>query len=182
MSVSAGTEEIDFKSANGYATLFVAVLALAFGIAIFARLVALDALWGIASCIAFAFIAKGLYVLQPNQAALMMLAQGALSGPEDPPEALAECRAYLGVGAVDGAAALGGAVAGAGAGAAAGAGNGSFSFFSRPSVTSKSVVTWPRSNNSLMASDISRMPRSMRSRDSRLRSSLMPRIETCSKV
>ena len=73
MSVSAGTEEIDFKSANGYATLFVAVLALAFGIAIFARLVALDALWGIASCIAFAFIAKGLYVLQPNQAALMML-------------------------------------------------------------------------------------------------------------
>lgn len=70
MGASAGTDEIDFKSTNGYLALVAAVVTLAFGIWAFLRL---DPLLGIAAILTFVFVAKGLYMLQPNQAALMLL-------------------------------------------------------------------------------------------------------------
>lgn len=70
MGIGTGSEELDFKSTNGYAALVVAILALGFGIWAFMRF---NPLLGIGSLIAFLFVAKGLYMLQPNQAALMLL-------------------------------------------------------------------------------------------------------------
>ena len=70
MGASTGTEEVDFKSTNGYLALVVAALALAFGIWAF---LALNPLLGIGAFLAFVLVAKGLYMLQPNQAALMLL-------------------------------------------------------------------------------------------------------------
>ncbi len=67
------TEEIQFSSVNGYLALLVAVLSLAFAAAAFAQVIPLNPLWGIVGFVAFAFIAKGLYMLQPNQSALMLL-------------------------------------------------------------------------------------------------------------
>jgi hypothetical protein len=68
MSTPGGTQEVDFKSFNGYIPLVVAVLALA-AIPIGGPLPP-----KVAVCvITFFFMIKGIYILQPNQSALMML-------------------------------------------------------------------------------------------------------------
>ena len=70
MNTAGGTEEVDFKSSSGYAALvlmFVALVAIPF--AVMSRMPALILL----AVIAFIFIAKGMYMLQPNQSALLML-------------------------------------------------------------------------------------------------------------
>jgi regulator of protease activity HflC (stomatin/prohibitin superfamily) len=70
MNTPGGTEEIDFKSSSGYAALvlmFLALLAIPFFI--LSRVPPL----AIVAMIAFVFIAKGMYMLQPNQSALVML-------------------------------------------------------------------------------------------------------------
>ena len=66
----AGTVEVDFRSSSGYAALVVLFLLL-IGIPLFVMwrqpiLLVLDVLL-------FFFIAKGMYMLQPNQSALLML-------------------------------------------------------------------------------------------------------------
>jgi regulator of protease activity HflC (stomatin/prohibitin superfamily) len=65
-----GTQEIDFKSSSGYLALvfiFIALIAIPIGIVM--RLPALSVL----AVIALPFLVKGIYMLQPNQSALMML-------------------------------------------------------------------------------------------------------------
>ena len=66
-----GTEEIEFKSASGYMALvliFLAILAIPFSI-IFLR----NPVLAIVAIIALPFLIKGIYMLQPNQSALLML-------------------------------------------------------------------------------------------------------------
>src|SRR5262245_1430051 len=66
----SGTEEIDFKSSSGYLALllmFLCLLAIPFFL--FARLPILS----VVAVILFFFLAKGMYMLQPNQSALLML-------------------------------------------------------------------------------------------------------------
>lgn len=68
--VGSGTEEIEFKSMSGYMALllmFLSLLAIPFFI--FARLPVLS----VVALILFFFLAKGIYMLQPNQSALLML-------------------------------------------------------------------------------------------------------------
>ena len=70
MNTPGGTEEVDFRSSSGYAALvlmFVALLAIP--VTIMARVPPL----ALVAVIAFIFIAKGMYMLQPNQSALLML-------------------------------------------------------------------------------------------------------------
>jgi regulator of protease activity HflC (stomatin/prohibitin superfamily) len=70
MNTPGGTEEVDFKSSSGYAALvlmFVALLAIP--VAVMSRMPPLILL----AVVAFIFIAKGMYMLQPNQSALLML-------------------------------------------------------------------------------------------------------------
>ena len=70
--VGSGTEEVEFKSTSGYAALvmmFLSLLAIPFFI--FARLPVLS----VVALILFLFLAKGMYMLQPNQSALLMLFQ-----------------------------------------------------------------------------------------------------------
>jgi regulator of protease activity HflC (stomatin/prohibitin superfamily) len=65
-----GTEEVQFKSSSGYAALvfmFLSLLAIPGGI--FVRLPLLS----IVAVVAFFFLLKGIYMLQPNQSALLML-------------------------------------------------------------------------------------------------------------
>jgi len=65
-----GTEEIEFKSSSGYMALvlmFLALLAIPFGT--FVRLPVISVI----AVIAFFFLVKGIYMLQPNQSALLML-------------------------------------------------------------------------------------------------------------
>jgi len=68
MSTLGATEEVDFKSFNGYLPLGIAVvalLAIPMGPPFPVKIIA---------CVAtFVFIIKGVYILQPNQSALMML-------------------------------------------------------------------------------------------------------------
>jgi SPFH domain / Band 7 family len=65
-----GTEEIDFKSSSGYAALVVMFLALV-AIPFFAASRMPPFL--VVAVLLFIFIAKGMYMLQPNQSALIML-------------------------------------------------------------------------------------------------------------
>src|SRR5262245_61440784 len=68
--VGGGTEEVEFSSASGYTALvlaFVALLAIPFSV--FARMPPL----AILAAIALFFLLKGIYMLQPNQSALLML-------------------------------------------------------------------------------------------------------------
>ena len=66
----SGTEEIEFKSSSGYAALVLIFLAiLAIPGAIFMRSPVLLAL----AVISIPFLIKGIYMLQPNQSALLML-------------------------------------------------------------------------------------------------------------
>ena len=66
----SGTEEVQFKSSSGYTALvfmFLSLLAIPGGI--FMRLPLLS----VVAVIAFFFLLKGIYMLQPNQSALLML-------------------------------------------------------------------------------------------------------------
>ncbi|HKE97017.1 MAG TPA: SPFH domain-containing protein [Povalibacter sp.] len=68
--VGGGTEEVEFNSVSGYTALvlaFIALLAIPFFI--FARLPPLV----IVAAIVLFFLLKGIYMLQPNQSALLML-------------------------------------------------------------------------------------------------------------
>jgi len=68
--VPTGTEEVEFKSTSGYAALvmmFLSLLAIPFFI--FARVPVISVI----ALILFFFLAKGMYMLQPNQSALLML-------------------------------------------------------------------------------------------------------------
>src|SRR5262245_50289660 len=65
-----GTQEIDFKSTSGYAALTFAFLCLlAIPVFIFMRMPPLI----IIAVLTFIFLVKGIYMLQPNQSALLML-------------------------------------------------------------------------------------------------------------
>ncbi len=65
-----GTEEVQFKSSSGYAALFFMFLSLvAIPFFIFAR----APVFIILAVILFLFLMKGIYMLQPNQSALLML-------------------------------------------------------------------------------------------------------------
>jgi regulator of protease activity HflC (stomatin/prohibitin superfamily) len=65
-----GTQEVDFKSSSGYAALgfiFLALVAIPF--AIYVR----SPLMIVAAVLLLVFLVKGIYMLQPNQSALLML-------------------------------------------------------------------------------------------------------------
>ncbi len=65
-----GTEELDFKSSSGYAALVLMFVAL---VAIPASVLGRMPPLAVVALIAFFFLAKGMYMLQPNQSALIML-------------------------------------------------------------------------------------------------------------
>jgi regulator of protease activity HflC (stomatin/prohibitin superfamily) len=68
------TEEIPFRSLSGYLMLVVATLLVALALAsIFEVFADNTQFWGIGFLLLFVFTAKGFYMLQPNQAALLML-------------------------------------------------------------------------------------------------------------
>ncbi|HEV7606775.1 MAG TPA: SPFH domain-containing protein [Steroidobacteraceae bacterium] len=70
MDMPGGTQEVDFKSVNGYMPLLLAFVALlATAVFVVGRMPPLAAL----SIVVFFFLLKGIYILQPNQSALMML-------------------------------------------------------------------------------------------------------------
>jgi regulator of protease activity HflC (stomatin/prohibitin superfamily) len=69
MSTPGGTQEVDFKSFNGYIPLVIAVLALV-AIPIGGPFPPIKI---IVCMLVFFFTVKGIYILQPNQSALMML-------------------------------------------------------------------------------------------------------------
>jgi regulator of protease activity HflC (stomatin/prohibitin superfamily) len=70
MTTAGATEELDFKSSSGYAALIVMFIALA---AIPLSIVMRMPGFAVLAFIAFLFLAKGMYMLQPNQSALVML-------------------------------------------------------------------------------------------------------------
>jgi len=80
MNAPAGTEEVEFKSFSGYLALLVAILALV-AIPVIVTQRPMDEygerdnpiLWIIGLVVFFIFMVKGMYMLQPNQSALMML-------------------------------------------------------------------------------------------------------------
>ena len=76
MNAPGGTEEVDFKSFSGYLSLLIALLALV-AIPVCSSGGASDSpswhSWRRACVLLFLFILKGIYMLQPNQSALMML-------------------------------------------------------------------------------------------------------------
>jgi regulator of protease activity HflC (stomatin/prohibitin superfamily) len=70
MTTPGGTQEVDFKSTSGYLALVIALFALlGFIFFIISRVPQI----AIPSFLLFLFIVKGIYILQPNQSALMML-------------------------------------------------------------------------------------------------------------
>jgi len=70
MNTPGGTEEVDFKSSSGYTALVLMFLALlTIPLAVMSRFPPLMLL----AVLAFVFLAKGMYMLQPNQSALLML-------------------------------------------------------------------------------------------------------------
>jgi regulator of protease activity HflC (stomatin/prohibitin superfamily) len=70
MNAPGGTQEVDFKSSSGYmALVFMFVALLAIPLSLVARFPPLIIL----AVLAFFFLAKGMYMLQPNQSALLML-------------------------------------------------------------------------------------------------------------
>jgi regulator of protease activity HflC (stomatin/prohibitin superfamily) len=68
------TEELTYRSLSGYLMLLIAIASLVLGVSFL-----LEAwrdggqLWGVGLVLLFLFITKGFYMLQPNQAALLML-------------------------------------------------------------------------------------------------------------
>jgi regulator of protease activity HflC (stomatin/prohibitin superfamily) len=74
MNTAAGhTEEVSFHSVNGYFALVIVFASLAFAITTFLDFWPINPLTGIVGFLLFAFVSKGLYMLQPNQSALMLL-------------------------------------------------------------------------------------------------------------
>jgi regulator of protease activity HflC (stomatin/prohibitin superfamily) len=80
MNVSRGTEEVTYRSFNGYVALAAAVISLISAVVTVINLAGngntpgiLTVLWAVLSMLVFLIVAKGMYMLQPNQAALMML-------------------------------------------------------------------------------------------------------------
>jgi regulator of protease activity HflC (stomatin/prohibitin superfamily) len=80
MNVSRGTEEVTYRSFNGYMALAAAVISLVSAIVTIVNLASnggtpglYTVLWAVLSMLVFLIVAKGMYMLQPNQAALMML-------------------------------------------------------------------------------------------------------------
>jgi len=70
MNAPGATEEVDFKSSSGYlALMFMFIALLAIPLSIMARFAPVILL----AVLALIFLAKGMYMLQPNQSALMML-------------------------------------------------------------------------------------------------------------
>ena len=70
MTTAGATEELDFKSSSGYAALIVMFIALvAIPVSVMMRMPG----FAIVAFLAFFFLAKGMYMLQPNQSALIML-------------------------------------------------------------------------------------------------------------
>ncbi|HYJ39579.1 MAG TPA: SPFH domain-containing protein [Steroidobacteraceae bacterium] len=70
MNAPGGTEEVDFKSSSGYlALLFMFIALLAIPLSVMARFPPVILL----AVLTLIFLAKGMYMLQPNQSALMML-------------------------------------------------------------------------------------------------------------
>src|SRR6478752_2057500 len=70
MNTPGGTEEVDFKSSSGYTALVIMFIAIiAIPVSIFGRMPPI----ALVAVITFIFIAKGMYMLQPNQSALIML-------------------------------------------------------------------------------------------------------------
>jgi hypothetical protein len=70
MNTPGGTEEVDFKSSSGYVALvFMFVALLAIPVAVMSRFPPVILL----AVLTFVFLAKGMYMLQPNQSALLML-------------------------------------------------------------------------------------------------------------
>src|SRR5687768_7169235 len=69
MNAPSSTQEVDFKSFNGYLPLVLAILALV--------AIPIGGPWPpiklVVCVLAFLFLAKGMYMLQPNQSALLML-------------------------------------------------------------------------------------------------------------
>jgi regulator of protease activity HflC (stomatin/prohibitin superfamily) len=70
MTTAGVTDEVDFKSSSGYAALVIMFLAL---IAIPFTVVSRMPLLAVLAVLVFVFVAKGMYMLQPNQSALLML-------------------------------------------------------------------------------------------------------------
>ena len=82
MPHSPGTEEVSYRSVNGYLALLIAVMAFVCAVYFFLRVVVNAPLQAPVGGSAFgtgagllvcAIVAKGIYMLQPNQAALLML-------------------------------------------------------------------------------------------------------------
>jgi regulator of protease activity HflC (stomatin/prohibitin superfamily) len=78
MNVPGATEEVEFKSFSGYLSLLIALLALAMIPVVLIAGVKTDspflAFMGVAGCVlTFALVLKGMYILQPNQSALLLL-------------------------------------------------------------------------------------------------------------
>jgi regulator of protease activity HflC (stomatin/prohibitin superfamily) len=72
--VRASTEEATYHSFSGYLILAVAIALLVLGVALLLQVLAeRTQFWGFACVLLFAFTTKGFYMLQPNQAALMLL-------------------------------------------------------------------------------------------------------------
>jgi len=80
MNAAQGTQEVTYPSVNGYVALVVAVAALLWTIVAVVMLATSNTeptlgwvLMRIASILLFVIVVKGLYMLQPNQAALLLL-------------------------------------------------------------------------------------------------------------
>ena len=80
MNLSRATEEISYHSFNGYVALAAAIISLGSAIATILSFAAssgtpgvLQVGWAALSMLVFVVVVKGMYMLQPNQAALMML-------------------------------------------------------------------------------------------------------------
>lgn len=70
MNAPGGTEEVDFKSSSGYmALVFMFIALIMIPVSIFGRF----PLGIVLAVLAFVFLMKGMYMLQPNQSALLML-------------------------------------------------------------------------------------------------------------
>src|SRR5262245_7927357 len=67
---AGGTQEVDFKSSSGYAALFLMFIAF---FAIPGSILVRMPLFAVIAVLAFVFLLKGIYMLQPNQSALLML-------------------------------------------------------------------------------------------------------------
>jgi regulator of protease activity HflC (stomatin/prohibitin superfamily) len=70
MNTPGGTQEVDFKSSSGYLALLFIFIAL---LAIPAGFFAMRPIISVLAVLALIFLIKGIYMLQPNQSALMML-------------------------------------------------------------------------------------------------------------